>query len=268
MDDPRSPSTQSEIYVNYLPTPPRIARFMRVAVPAGLWITCIVAFLWAQAQRSPGDAVWSSGAPIQISGFLDASPYPLLFARQDSGSIQAILLVEQGKIGTQRRAVDLHGRVVRASGWLLQRDGRRILELEPGPAGLAAVDDAAAPASAPPLVDAGTMRALGEIVDSKCFLGAMKPGSGKTHKECATLCVRGGIPPVLVTASANGAPEYLLIQSPTGGPIAPELHALIADPIEVRGRVLQWQGVAGLRVLRLAPGDAERLPIAHAEARE
>jgi hypothetical protein len=44
----------------------------------------------------------------------------------------------------------------------------------------------------------------GEIVDSKCFLGVMVPGSGKTHKDCASLCLRGGIPPALYVRDQSG----------------------------------------------------------------
>ena len=50
----------------------------------------------------------------------------------------------------------------------------------------------------------GVATLRGEIVDSKCYLGAMKPGDQKTHKACATLCIRGGIPPVLVERLPGG----------------------------------------------------------------
>ena len=46
----------------------------------------------------------------------------------------------------------------------------------------------------------------GEIVDSKCYLGVMNPGRSKVHRDCAARCLRGGIPPMLVTADAT----YLL----------------------------------------------------------
>ena len=53
----------------------------------------------------------------------------------------------------------------------------------------------------------GEVTIIGEIVDSKCYLGVMNPGRTKVHRDCATRCISGGIPPMLVTADAT----YLLV---------------------------------------------------------
>ena len=45
-----------------------------------------------------------------------------------------------------------------------------------------------------PQVLADNVTLKGEIIDPKCYLGAMKPGGGKTHKACAMRCIAGGIP--------------------------------------------------------------------------
>ena len=65
----------------------------------------------------------------------------------------------------------------------------------------------------------GTVELTGEIVDSKCFLGVMVPGSGKTHKDCASLCLRGGIPPALYVQDRAGHSSLLLLAGPSGEPI-------------------------------------------------
>jgi hypothetical protein len=57
----------------------------------------------------------------------------------------------------------------------------------------------------------GLMELTGEIVDSKCFLGVMVPGAGKTHKDCASLCLRGGIPPALHVQDRDGRSALLLL---------------------------------------------------------
>jgi len=88
----------------------------------------------------------------------------------------------------------------------------------------------------------------GEIVDSKCFLGVMKPGAGLTHKACAELCLRGGIPPILVTTGAAGEQTGYLLARADGGSAAVELAEFAADPVRVAGQ-LQRQG--GLLVLRV-----------------
>ena len=45
------------------------------------------------------------------------------------------------------------------------------------------------------------------LVASGRFDGAMKPGDGKTHKGCAALCLRGGIPPALMPSISATVPS-------------------------------------------------------------
>jgi hypothetical protein len=79
----------------------------------------------------------------------------------------------------------------------------------------------------------------GEIVDSKCFLGVMAPGEGKTHKDCASLCLRGGIPPAFVVRDREGRTALLLLVSESGDSLAGHAAALrlAGEPIEVTGVV-------------------------------
>lgn len=252
-----SPTTgRDELYVGYLPVPPRQRRFLRWSVPITLWLLCAACFFWARSQRSPGTAVWDDGQPIKLHGVIVSNPYPILFAQDSGGERQAILLVEVGKHGSNRRAAGLNGRTATVSGWPLHRDGRRMLELEP--IDTAIVADTQSPSRAlPPVMKlVGPVTLRGEIVDSKCFLGAMKPGEGKTHKECATLCIRGGIPPMFVTRDAEGLVTYYLLQDPTGGPIDPAIFPLIADPVEINADLATW---GDMNVLKVHPESVRRL---------
>ena len=70
--------------------------------------------------------------------------------------------------------------------------------------------------------DKGAVELTGEIVDSKCFLGVMVPGSGKTHKECASLCLRGGIPPALFVQDRAGHSSLLLLVGQLGSRLVRE----------------------------------------------
>jgi hypothetical protein len=256
MPDPSPARQQDEIYVGYLPVPPRQRRFLRRSVPVTLWILCAASFLWARSQHTPAAAVWEDGQPIKLHGLVISDPYPILFTVDGSGASQAILLVEAGKHGSHKRFAGLNGRAATVSGWPLHRDGRRMLELEPTGAAVSA--DAASPLSVPPpaMKPVGAVTLRGEIVDSKCFLGAMKPGEGKTHKECATLCIRGGIPPMFVTRDAAGAATYYLLQDPSGGPIDPAMFPLIADPIEINADLATW---GDQNVLKVRPESIRRL---------
>lgn len=253
----KSPTTgRDEIYVGYLPVPPMQRKFLRWAVPLALWILCAASFLWARSQHSPGPAVWYDGQPVKLRGVIVANPYPILFTEDSDGQSQAILLVEAGKRGSHERFQTLNGRAVTVSGWPLHRDGRRMLELEPSDAAVVAEVGSASSSLAPAQKSVGPVTLRGEIVDSKCFLGAMKPGEGKTHKECATLCIRGGIPPMFVTRDAGGAATCYLLLDSTGGPIDPAILPFIADPVEVRGERSEW---GRLNILRVRPEDVRRL---------
>ncbi len=241
--------SNDEIYVGYQPVPPGYRRFLRIAVPVALWLTLLAALAIARSQRSPGQAVWDS-SPVSIAGTLTVRPYPVILT--DDGT--AVLLVESGKHGLAGRAQPFDGQRVKVSGWPLHRDGRRMLELEPTASAIAKDPGPAKPIPSPTSLGQVVLR--GEIVDSKCFLGAMKPGEGKTHKECATLCIRGGIPPMLVTYGSAGQATYTLLAGPDGGPLEAGAHPFIGDYVEVSGALFEQNG---LRILQLSPAAIRRV---------
>jgi hypothetical protein len=87
----------------------------------------------------------------------------------------------------------------------------------------------------------GTRTFRGEIVDSKCYLGVMKPGEGKTHRSCASLCLRGGIPPALrVEGDARTEPGLLLLVDADGHPLGPRVLPWVAQPVEITGQVTRY----------------------------
>lgn len=224
----------SDFYVGYLQVPRGLVRFLRIAVPVALWGLVVTGLALGRSQRDPGGAVWDDGHIATFSGTVVARPYPMLV--MEGGG--AMLLAEEGKHGTNR-AAGADGKRVIARGYVLRRDGRMMLELEPGESGLRTEGDGAAVGTR----KLGEAAVRGEIVDSKCYLGAMKPGEGKTHKECATLCIRGGIPAVLL-----GADGWYLVADAEGGPIDSENLKFVGDAVEASGEV--WE-VGAVRVLRV-----------------
>ncbi|MDX9910811.1 MAG: hypothetical protein RBS39_03160 [Phycisphaerales bacterium] len=253
---------RESIYVNYLPTPRRFVMFLRVLVPVALWSTVLTGLLIAWTQPSPGAGVWDTSEVKTFEGVLVVEPYPMLLADDlGEGHAGAALLVEQGKFGVAR-GLDLAGRRVRVRGNTLTRDGLVMIELRPEVDAIApeaSANDAAsatahAPSDARDARKLGTTMLHGEIVDSKCYLGAMKPGAGKTHKACATLCVKGGIPPVLVSRE-DGRAVFTLLVDLDGGVLDASHHPFIGEPVEVRGE-LETRG--GVRVLRVPVGGVTR----------
>jgi hypothetical protein len=97
---------------------------------------------------------------------------------------------------------------------------------------------------------------LGEIVDSKCFLGVMKPGEGKPHRSCATRCLSGGVPPQLLVESSDGSRRLLLLAATDGSALAPaSFLGLVGEPVMASGTV---ERRAGLLVLRLDASGLRR----------
>lgn len=256
---PRAASN-AEFYVGYLGMPPRMGRFIRRLIPSALLVSTAVGWLLARAQNDPGNAVWSTASPREFVGIVEAAPYPHLRVRSSTaeGAVETLLLVEVGKFGGGARAARLSGRGATISGWVLERDGRRMLEMEPGPslkeAALPTVD--AARLSRPRTVGLGPVSLCGEIIDSKCYLGAMKPGEGKTHKECATLCIAGGIPPMLVTIDAAGQRRYFLLTDPAGEALDERILPYAGDAVEIRGEL---ESRDDLTILRMDPANLRRL---------
>src|SRR6185295_631154 len=78
---------------------------------------------------------------------------------------------------------------VKLSGFSISRAGVGMIELAADDVAVIA-ETAAIDEPARELHGGGELE--GEIVDSKCWLGAMRPGEGHLHKSCASLCIRGG----------------------------------------------------------------------------
>ena len=90
----------------------------------------------------------------------------------------------------------------------------------------------------------------GEIVDPKCYLGAMKPGEGKTHKACAVRCISGGIPPTLVCWDASGKSTYYVLVDEDGEAANEVFLDVIGQPVEVTGTTYQLEDLVILQTSR------------------
>ncbi|MGI9432480.1 MAG: hypothetical protein ACR2PQ_09715, partial [Myxococcota bacterium] len=89
---------------------------------------------------------------------------------------------------------------------------------------------------APP-VPLGRWRLVGEICDGKCLGGAMRPGTGLSHKACANLCVTGGVPPVFVSTGAVAGSKFFLLGDAEGGPLPDRFRDFSALLIQFEGEV-------------------------------
>lgn len=255
------PPDRGDFYVGYLKMPATLRAFVIRVLPVLLAATAAVAFFLSYSQGDPGNGVWEDNALPSFVGRAETSPYPLIRVSTDdrAAPVATMLLVGEGKHGGSQSVEALAGRFVRIEGTVLTRDHVQLLEV----AKVTEVDPRAALASktaarlmSTSVEPLGKATLRGEIIDPKCYCGAMKPGEGKTHKACATLCISGGIPPMFVTFDTEGRPSYYLLTNPEGGPLDDRILPFVADPVEITG-VLERR--YDLTLFKIDPADVVRL---------
>ena len=190
------------------------------------------------------------GHPQRFSGTFVDRPYPALWSDDaDHSATPWLLLVAPGKHGADALVRGLAGRHVTLAGTRVRRGAHTMIEVDP--ASLVADDGSTSNVTAAAIQARSfgdhPVKVRGEIVDSKCFLGVMVPGSGKTHKDCASLCLRGGIPPALYVQDRAGRSALLLVTGASGEPIGARALQVAGEAIDMTG-VIEQQG--GWLVLR------------------
>ena len=246
-----------DFYVGYQrQAPDGLGRFLRRTVLALLLVGGLMAAALAALQEGFDPGVFEFGAVRDFEGVVHAQPHPLLLVDRPGragGEPSRFLLVAAGKHGADAEVAGLDRRHVRLRGTLIHRQGQTMVEVAPG--SVEATGKTVNRREDGP-ADLGTHTLRGEIVDSKCYLGVMKPGRGKSHRACATLCIRGGIPPVLRVLTADGEYRHLLLTDEAGGAVNGRVLELIAEPVEVSGRVLRS---GDLLILETDPRTIRRL---------
>jgi hypothetical protein len=239
----------TEFYVGYLPKAPSgIARKMKVVIVVlfAAATTCAIGF--AALQRTYARSFFESGKKRTFDGFIEAAPYPTLVSSPDPAHPDGLryLLVADGKHGADSQVAAYVGKSVRLQGRLIYRGDQKMIAL-PGNS-ISVRSDAQQNQAAPK--NLGEFDLVGEIVDSKCYLGNMNPGNGKVHRDCAVRCLSGGIPPVFATNDFNGAPALLLLTGPNQKQLPKEAFLdRVAQPTQIHGRVTQIGNTLLLEIL-------------------
>ena len=219
-----------------------------------LAISALVGYSIASMQSGVSHAHWSTEAPESITGLLTFDPYPVVHRIDpaDPQKIESILLVRQGKHSAEEYAKPFENQMVTLTGFPIRRGGWTMFEI-------AAADDIKPDTSADANltqdiktrvapVSLGDAKLQGEVADSKCFLGVMKPGAGKVHRACAEVCILGGIPPMLLVRGVDNLKYGYLITEQDGTSSAQNLHQRSADSVELSGELLQRGDLLYLRM--------------------
>jgi hypothetical protein len=194
----------------------------------------------------------------EFDGVLLAEPVPhLVIVRPGETGGRAFsryVLVGRGKSGPRIDTASLHGKHTRVRGSLIYRDGETLIAVRsaeeiPAPPSPLPGD----PTAGEPL---GTFTLQGEIIDSKCYFGTMRPGHTAVHRTCAIRCIAGGVPPVfLIRDDAGNTMSFLLIGA-DGKSVNQRVLPFVADPIEITGDVVRMDDVF---VLKADPDNYQRL---------
>lgn len=244
-----------DFFVGYLPMSTRAARFSLASAAGIAGAVLLVGVVLSGFQRSPGANLRSGAYGVRHAGLLFQLPYPHLRTLNAEGAVTTLLFTGWTKNNPDVPADKVTQAVV-ATGNVYERDGLLMFEGAGGfdaATDLPAADLARLQAVAEEPLGEVTLR--GEIVDSKCYAGRMRPGVGHGHRACAQLCILGGIPPVLVTSDTAGRETRYVLASPTGGRINREVAPFAAEPVEVRGRLVRR---GDLHVLQVDPAEIRR----------
>lgn len=242
--------SQGPFYIGYeAEAPPAISRTVRHAAVTLLATTGLLAAGLAAWQEPFSTSVFNYGVETTIVGTLATEPLPhLLVVKDERLSLGSYLVVQRGKHGYD--PPHRHGSRVRITGSAIYNSIGQMIEVHSVESG-----DPGPPYVVPPIEDLGRVVVEGEIVDAKCWLGVMKPGRKKTHRACASLCIRGGIPAMLL-AEVDGLARALVLVPEAGRSVGSDLLDRLAEPVRIDGRLSRR---ANLWFLHYDPGSIERL---------
>lgn len=229
-------SREDAFYVGYLPLPKAMAPFVKLLIAGVMVAAMAMAFVVASIQQDPGSGVWDTSQVYAIEGHLSVEPYPIVYVEDPASASGArgVLLVSSLKYGAGERTAAMNGKRVRAQGNFITREGRGLFELIDGEEAVVVIDED----SSAPIVEAfGEHALVGEIMDSKCYLGVMKPGFGKTHRACAVRCIAGGITPLFVTRDVQGKATNYVLTSTEYGAVNEAVLPYVAEAVELSGNL-------------------------------
>jgi len=187
-------SDKDDFFIGWAEKMPHADRRSFLGLGAALMVGAAAGgFTIATNQNAPGPGTWNQGDVREFTGVATAEPYAMLRTTNIDGTQKTALLSCLGKCGVAARIDSYEGQLVTIKGSLIQRGRHAMIAVGDGldwitPAGTAPPADLIFPT--PQRI--GKVSLAGEILDSKCWFGAMRPSEGKVHKACASLCIRGG----------------------------------------------------------------------------
>lgn len=217
-----------EFYIGYQKRMPAGLRWLIVRLALGIGVAVPAVMFALAAGQSPADrGTFEFGRQRTFEGVLRTAPLPYL-RTTENGVTRTFVVVGAGKHGIPETARAFDGEFVRFTGSLIYRDNLAMIELSQ-PETIEVIESRETEARTR-FETIGPIELTGEIVDTKCYLGVMRPAVGKVHRACAARCLSGGVPPGLLVRDNSGETVAYMLVGENGESvnIDPEWAALFA----------------------------------------
>jgi hypothetical protein len=242
-----------EFYIGWMPNAPdSYAKHIRKVVIVLIGLVIIAGVVLALQQKKFSTSNFEFGQVTEVKGIYQQFPVPSVkvMTQQDAfghSSYITIPLVGYGKFGAEGTIAELEKeknttfdkKEVTLKGTLLYSDGKTLLQIDKNDDPLLNITIPKS-ATQTDIKELGTIHLAGEVLDPKCYFGVMKPGHGKPHRDCAIRCIAGGMSPVFYVRNEKGEANYYLILDKDGKKMNDELKDLIADPVSLEARAVQY----------------------------
>lgn len=229
--------------------------------------------MFSFSQQHIAPSIYKADEPAEFKGVVSNQPFPhlaYLSAKDAYGNpvVKVLPLVNAWKFGAATLLNEIGADTARVwvqlNGTLIQRgrslaldlntgkpiscgenksgkicDSVSMMELSDGRSSIRYIQNVPLNFPNPQAEDAGITTISGEIVDSKCYLGAMNPGEGKPHRSCAVRCISGGIMPLLVYTE-RGEEKQVVLVGKKNLSINKDVLPFVAAPVRVKGRLFHF----------------------------
>ena len=237
-------------YVGYASRMPgALARFVAPAVVILLLAVALLALVVPALHRAYDFGRSDFRDLREFDGLLLSKPVPHLLVLRPGhtgeSAFSRYVLVGRGKSGPRIDVPALDGRPVRVLGSLIYRDAQTLISVRSAQE----IESLGTVSSREPVPGQllGTFTFRGEVIDSKCHFGTMRPGNTKVHRGCAVRCIAGGIPPMLLARDQNGNAVSLLLVAEDGAAVNDRVLGLVAEPVEITGEVVRMDDMLVLK---------------------
>jgi len=237
-----------DFFIHYRPLPKAHRRFLGWFLPLLVGVMLLLGALVPALQNQYGAG---GREPIrELSGLLLNGPggaqllVPAPEQADGEDAYSRVLLAGPGKSRPPESVMQYQGKWVRLNGALFRHGPLRVMNTRQA-------QPIAQPVDLPPPnlqgLSLGQFALVGEIVDSKCFSGVMKPGAGKTHIGCAIRCISGGVPAVFHVHNDAGDGLGLVLIDQEGNTVNDRVLDLVAQGLAIEGEVIRYNNLFALK---------------------